>query len=78
MLKEKNVFNNKGLFYVHDQSTDTFSYSDGDDVEKYLKSVLEKAQDLSSCSVELESAIQDWATEYHLSSKRANLLRKRS
>ncbi|MDZ7841087.1 MAG: class I SAM-dependent methyltransferase [Gammaproteobacteria bacterium] len=74
MLNELNRFNRHGDVLVHDQSGD-FNYSDGSDVEQYLKAVLERADDLSSCSVELEAAIRDWATEYHLSSKRANLLR---
>ena len=38
MLKEKNRFNKEGAFYIHDQSSGVFSYSDGDEVEKYLKS----------------------------------------
>jgi len=50
-------------------------YSDADAAEKYLKNVVMKAQDLSSLSLELEGAIHDSVSEYHLSSQRANLLR---
>lgn len=74
MLKALNGFQRQGRVYVRDDAPQ-FDYSDGHDIEQYLKTVLENAADLSSCSVELNDAIQDWATEYHLSSKRANLLR---
>lgn len=52
-----------------------FSYSDGDQEENYIHSVLSSAQDISSWSEELESRIVDWASEAHLSSKRPNILR---
>ena len=53
----------------------TFAYSDGDIEEDYVLEVIEGAKDTSSTSVELESHIRDWPSEYHLTSKRANLLR---
>jgi glycosyltransferase involved in cell wall biosynthesis/SAM-dependent methyltransferase/ribosomal protein L35 len=74
MLKELNGFHKQGDVHVRD-GAGQFDYSDGYGIERYLKTVLENARDLSSHSPELEDAIQDWATEYHLSSKRANLLR---
>jgi len=74
MLDELNCFTRDGPVHVHDKAGE-FAYSDGQDVERYLKGVLENATDLSSTSVELAAAIQDWPTEYHLSSRRANLLR---
>jgi protein-L-isoaspartate O-methyltransferase len=49
-----------------------FGYADG--AEKYLEQVLRNAQELSSRSEELEQHIRDWPSEYHLSSKRAQLL----
>ncbi len=52
-----------------------FNYSDGQDVEARLAKILQSAGDLSSQSTELENAIHDWPSEYHLTSKRANLLR---
>lgn len=52
-----------------------FGYSDGDDAEQYLRSVLEEASDLSSTSLELETRIRDWPSEYHLSVTRGNLVR---
>jgi SAM-dependent methyltransferase len=74
MLTGIEGFHKEGSVYVRDGRNE-FSYSDGRDVEEYLKSVLKNATDLGSDSAELEEAIHDWATEYHLSSKRANLLR---
>jgi SAM-dependent methyltransferase len=52
-----------------------FEYSDGQAHEKYLLSVCHQARDLSSDSRELEAFICDWPSEYHLSRRRANLLR---
>lgn len=74
MLNKLNEFNQEGAVYVQEGAGE-FSYSDGTEVEGYLKRVLENAGDLGSHSVELEAAIHDWATEYHLSSRRANLFR---
>lgn len=51
-----------------------FDYSDGTASEKYLEKVFLTATDLSSRSSELESYIRDWPSEYHLTSKRAQLL----
>ncbi len=53
----------------------SISYSDGGESEKYLRGVLSSAGDLSSISPELELKIKDWPSEYHLSNKRANLMR---
>ena len=52
-----------------------FNYSDGRSSELYLKRCFEEAKDLSSSSYELESWVKDWPSEYHLSRKRAQLLR---
>ena len=53
----------------------SFEYSDGDAEEENLKSILASATNLSSLSLELEKKHNDWASEYHLSPLRANLLR---
>lgn len=74
MLKDHVQFRKEGRHYVREDAG-TIEYSDGSDVEQYLKIVLENARDLSSHSVELQYAVQDWASEYHLASERANLLR---
>jgi SAM-dependent methyltransferase len=52
-----------------------FSYSDGDEVENRIVSILNNASDLSVLSTELQAQITDWPSNYHLSSQRANLLR---
>jgi protein-L-isoaspartate O-methyltransferase len=52
-----------------------FGYSDGVESEQYLRKVLSKAADISSDSYELETYIKDWNSEYHLSRKRAQLLK---
>ncbi|NOY16499.1 MAG: class I SAM-dependent methyltransferase [Gammaproteobacteria bacterium] len=54
---------------------DDFTYSDGDDEESYVKKIIANAADTSSTSAELESHIHDWPSEYHLTTKRAHLLR---
>ena len=63
-----------GVFTPHGQTT-AFGYSDGNDQEARLKAILTGASDLSSLSPDLELAINNWPTEYHLSPQRANLLR---
>ena len=65
---------NEKLVWVLDKNTD-FGYSDGLESEQYLRNVLSNASDISSNSYELESYIKDWNSEYHLSRKRAQLLK---
>ena len=62
-----------GVYYSEQQTV--FGYSDGDDAENYLYDVLKKAQDLSIGSEDLALAVKDWPSLYHLSPKRADLLR---
>jgi len=50
-------------------------YSDGDDVENRLFAVIEGASDCGVGSQELESGVRDFPSRYHLTSRRANLLR---
>lgn len=51
-----------------------FGYSDGVESERYLDRALRAAKDLSTRSSELEGWIKDWPSEYHLTTKRAQLL----
>ena len=53
----------------------TVPYTDGRRTEAYLAKALSATSDLSSISPELEKHILDSVTEYHLSHKRAQLLR---
>ncbi|WP_193910865.1 class I SAM-dependent methyltransferase [Cellvibrio polysaccharolyticus] len=52
-----------------------FTYNDGDEIEQRLLSALKLCDDVSVLSKELLAHQIDWASEYHLSSDRANLLR---
>ncbi|WP_411885140.1 class I SAM-dependent methyltransferase [Polaromonas sp. YR568] len=58
-----------------DQVSVAIPYSDGDEIENYLFSVIKHARDVSVISPEMASAIKDWPSEYHLSPVRHNLLR---
>ena len=51
------------------------AYSDGDETEQRLAAILANAADLSVFSRELAAQWTDWASLYHLSGSRANLLR---
>lgn len=50
-------------------------YSDGDETEERLLSVVKGATDLSVVSPELQQACTDWPSLYHLGKGRANILR---
>lgn len=66
------LFQEESSVWVQNQHKE-FDYSEGLESEKYLESVFRNAKDLSNGSQELESYIKDWSSEYHLSSKRAQL-----
>lgn len=51
------------------------AYSDGDHAENHLAQIVRNAKDISVLSVELSEHCHDWATLYHLSSARGNILR---
>ncbi|SEA43541.1 class I SAM-dependent methyltransferase [Nitrosospira multiformis] len=50
-------------------------YSDGDDVEARIAGIISNATDLTVLSSELAAHCKDWPSLYHLSRRRANLLR---
>lgn len=52
-----------------------FGYSDGEDSEDYLFNTIQNATDISLGSEELNSKIIDWASKYHLSALRTDILR---
>jgi len=62
-----------GLYRLETGDHRDFGYSDGSE-GKLLKIIL-AANDRGSCSMELESSINDWPTKYHLSNLRTNILR---
>lgn len=55
--------------------TRSFFYSDGDEIERDIFELITRAKDKQLFSKELISGIRNWATEYHLSPRRANVLR---
>ena len=65
----------EGVYSHPDSAERDFAYSDGSESERYLHDVLSLADDLSSTSESLQRKIRDWPSEYHLSPRRANLLR---
>ena len=50
-------------------------YSDGDETERRIGTAINNVSDLTVFSPELRSHCVDWASTYHLSSLRANILR---
>ena len=50
-------------------------YSDGDDAERRIESIIQNASDLSTFSPELRVHCTDWVSTYHLSRSRSNILR---
>lgn len=64
-----------GVYAPQTQGDLFLADSDGDDAENYLLDVIKKTTDRSVLSQELTAGIRDWASLYHLSPKRANLLR---
>ncbi|MBC3949224.1 glycosyltransferase [Pseudomonas folii] len=69
--------------YALDESTKVWgrpnfagiAYSDGDASEVKLAKIIREANDVSVLSQELSQHCTDWATLYHLSSSRGNILR---
>jgi 2-polyprenyl-3-methyl-5-hydroxy-6-metoxy-1,4-benzoquinol methylase len=57
------------------ENKNNFTYSDSKKSEKKLLSILEKVNDLSSQSDELDLFCDNWTSSYHLSSIRSNLIR---
>ena len=75
-LVELNGFSkNSGGVFLADGAQKEFNYSDGEESEAKLFSILTKTADLSCGSSKLQAEICDWPTQYHLSGTRANLLR---
>jgi len=73
-LKKSYVFN-ADLGCWARAGAEGFKYSDGDEVENNILSIIQQAKDLGSISLELAQKCTDWPTTYHLSPKRSNLLR---
>ncbi|QCL97215.1 glycosyltransferase [Agrobacterium tumefaciens] len=74
ILSNSYAFSNEKMLWLR-EGAESFSYSDGDEVETRIAGIIDAAFDRSSESLELEKSISDWPTTYHLSSNRANLLK---
>lgn len=57
------------------QDYSAIAYSDGDEVEVRIASIIENAADLGVLSDELRQHCTDWPSLYHLSGARSNILR---
>lgn len=68
-------FDNDSRIWVRESGAGAFGYSDGDLVEENIAEIIRDASDLRTLSPELASKIHDWPSLYHLSYRRANLLK---
>ncbi len=64
-----------GVYAPRGDERAPFRYNDGDAAETYLLEFIQKAEDRSVLSQDISAGIRDWPSLYHLSPKRANLLR---
>lgn len=69
------IYTLKDNIYIPSENLAGFNYSDGDDAENYILDQIDKAADISTGSEELIAGIKDWPSVYHLSPRRADLLR---
>lgn len=60
---------------IEKAAKDSFGYSDGAEIEKYILRSLEKSEDVKYDSEVLFRFIKDWPSYYHLGPGRANILR---
>ena len=72
-LVENDLIENSGSVWQLVGHT-AFGYSDGAESERYLDHVFRRTKDLGTRSSELEGYIKDWPSEYHLTTRRAQLL----
>jgi SAM-dependent methyltransferase len=74
-LKQPKYYDLAGGIYIRRDDPEDFGYSDGNETEEYLLSVITEASDVAMGSEELAHKIMDWPSLYHLSPQRADLLR---
>jgi glycosyltransferase involved in cell wall biosynthesis len=63
------------LWVRADADAPEFGYNDGDEYENWVAAAVRDATDVSGLSREIEAHIRDWPSRYHLSHRRANLVR---
>jgi MoaA/NifB/PqqE/SkfB family radical SAM enzyme/2-polyprenyl-3-methyl-5-hydroxy-6-metoxy-1,4-benzoquinol methylase len=73
-LKEFQLEENFGI-YIDKSSNHNFNYSDGDSEEELIYSIISNSPDKSTASDTLRKEKSNWASEYHCSPLRHNLLR---
>ncbi len=74
-LEQDFRYSHETNLWTSKNGSDAFSYSDGDESENYILSVIQSAKDCSVMSNELTEAMKDWPSTYHLHHQRCNLLR---
>ncbi|PIJ48534.1 hypothetical protein BL250_13490 [Erwinia sp. OLTSP20] len=75
ILQEHGFIYDSELNIWIEKEKEKFNYNDGDEHENYILDVVSNASDCSVLSHELANKIKDWPSQYHLTSKRSNLLR---
>jgi len=75
LIFQKNSLRKKRSGVWCREGEEHFEYTDSNNTEENLKEIILNSMDRTSLSIELEKKIYDWASEYHLSSQRANLFR---
>lgn len=71
---KKYIFDNDSGIYKN-PNYQSINYSDGDQIEENILSIIKYAQDITVLSDELRHQCIDWPTIYHLGSQRSNILR---
>ncbi|MCC6275682.1 MAG: class I SAM-dependent methyltransferase [Leptospiraceae bacterium] len=74
-IKRLGFEKNHETFIWTKETFQNFSYSDGDRTENYLLDSIRSCGDRSTASFEIRKFIKDWPSLYHLSRRRANILR---
>lgn len=69
------AFVDKGGVLVDPDQAHQWSYNDGDATESAILASILASSDLSCLSIDLQQRVTDWASEYHFSPRRSNLLR---
>ena len=73
-FEKEYIFNDEDSIWTR-QNFEGILYSDGDEVEQRIESIVKNTKDLSVLSDELRPHCTDWPSTYHLSATRANILR---
>lgn len=74
LLNQEYEFCEAGNYYIR-RNFEGIDYNEGDAAEARIADIISQTSDVSMFSSALGSACTDWSTYYHLSPKRANILR---